>query len=236
MSRSRSGGFSIRRSSRAARARIAISPPSTSSTATRSSFHLRAPSASFPINLVMGIVPEGTGAAAARQPVGSGPYRLAEFVPDDHVTLAAVRAATTGGAPTNAGLVFQGRARRDDARAGAAQGQRRSRRQRPVAGSGRTASRTSRSLHGRRRRRAPTTPTSGSTCAIRCSPIARVRQAIGYAIDRDAIVTYLRRGLARPATGIVPSMSWAYAPDVLRFTHDPDKARALLDEAGLPRS
>ena len=39
-------------------------------------FHLKAPSASFPVNLIMGIVPVGTGPAAARAPVGSGPYAL----------------------------------------------------------------------------------------------------------------------------------------------------------------
>jgi peptide/nickel transport system substrate-binding protein len=50
-------------------------------------FHLSRPAASFPINLVMSLVPEGTGAEAARRPVGSGPYHLREFVPDDHVTL-----------------------------------------------------------------------------------------------------------------------------------------------------
>jgi peptide/nickel transport system substrate-binding protein len=61
-----------------------------------------------------------------------------------------------------------------------------------------------------------------------------VRRAIGYAIDQQAIVTYLRRDLATAATGIVPPMSWAYEPDVFRFTHDPAKARALLDEAGFP--
>ena len=32
----------------------------------------------------------------------------------------------------------------------------------------------------------------------------RVRQAIGYATNRDAIIEYLRRGLARPAAGLVP--------------------------------
>src|SRR5262249_43165915 len=61
----------------------------------------------------------------------------------------------------------------------------------------------------------------------------RVRQAIGFAIDQQAIVTYLRRGMARPATLVVPSMSWAFEPDTLRFTHDPARARALLDEAGV---
>jgi peptide/nickel transport system substrate-binding protein len=61
-----------------------------------------------------------------------------------------------------------------------------------------------------------------------------VRRAIGHAIDRDAIVTYLRRGLASPAVGIVPPMSWAFAPDVFTFRHDPEEARRLLDRAGLP--
>ena len=60
----------------------------------------------------------------------------------------------------------------------------------------------------------------------------RVRQAIGYAIDREAIVKYLRRGLARPAVGILPPASWAFEADVFQFTHDPARARALLDEAG----
>ncbi len=60
----------------------------------------------------------------------------------------------------------------------------------------------------------------------------RVRHAIGYAINRDAIVTYLRRGLARPAIGLVPPQAWAFEPDVHTFTYDPARAKALLDEAG----
>ena len=38
----------------------------------------------------------------------------------------------------------------------------------------------------------------------------RVRHALGYAIDRQAIVDYLRRGLAQPAVGILPPASWAF--------------------------
>src|SRR6266850_2549890 len=52
------------------------------------------------------------------------------------------------------------------------------------------------------------------------------------AIDRHAIVDYLRRGLARPATGLIPSQAWAYEPDIFQFTYDPNRARQLLDEAG----
>src|SRR5258705_12632654 len=60
----------------------------------------------------------------------------------------------------------------------------------------------------------------------------RVRHAIAYAIDRHAIVECLRRGLARPATGLIPSQAWAYDPDIFEFTYDPNRARQLLDEAG----
>ena len=49
----------------------------------------------LPINLVMGIVQAGSGAANARAPIGTGPYRLAEFVPDDRVVLKAFDRTTT---------------------------------------------------------------------------------------------------------------------------------------------
>jgi peptide/nickel transport system substrate-binding protein len=48
----------------------------------------------------------------------------------------------------------------------------------------------------------------------------RVRRAIGHAVDRRAIVDHLRRGLAAPAVGIVPPMSWAFEADVFEFSHD----------------
>jgi peptide/nickel transport system substrate-binding protein len=42
----------------------------------------------------------------------------------------------------------------------------------------------------------------------------RVRQALAYAIDKQAIVKYLRRGLAIPADGMLPRLSWASAHDL----------------------
>jgi peptide/nickel transport system substrate-binding protein len=61
----------------------------------------------------------------------------------------------------------------------------------------------------------------------------RVRHAIGHAINRQAIVEHLRRGLARVARGpLIPPQVWAFEPDVHQFTHDPERARRLLDEAG----
>jgi peptide/nickel transport system substrate-binding protein len=60
----------------------------------------------------------------------------------------------------------------------------------------------------------------------------RVRQALALAIDRQAIVDHLRRGLAVPARGMLPPISWAVAPDIDEYPYDPARARALLDLAG----
>src|SRR4029079_4311830 len=58
--------------------------------------------------------------------------------------------------------------------------------------------------------------------------------ALGYAIDRDAIVKYLRRGFASTAVGLLPPMSWASEPRVVTFRYAPAEAKRLLDAAGFP--
>lgn len=60
----------------------------------------------------------------------------------------------------------------------------------------------------------------------------RVRQAIAYAVDRDAIIEYLWRGQARPADSVLPPENWAYFDGIRRYPYDPERARALLAEAG----
>ena len=60
----------------------------------------------------------------------------------------------------------------------------------------------------------------------------RVRQALAHAIDREQIIEYKFRGLARPSTGILVPQHWAYEGDVEHFAYDPERARELLDEAG----
>jgi ABC-type transport system substrate-binding protein len=61
----------------------------------------------------------------------------------------------------------------------------------------------------------------------------RVRQAISYAIDREAINQAAYSGLAT-ATGVpVPENSIAYSPELeIPTTADPERAKALLEEAG----
>jgi peptide/nickel transport system substrate-binding protein len=60
----------------------------------------------------------------------------------------------------------------------------------------------------------------------------RVRQAIAYAMDRQPIINYLWRDLARPADSILPPEHWAHNGDVPRYEHSSVKARELLDGAG----
>jgi peptide/nickel transport system substrate-binding protein len=60
----------------------------------------------------------------------------------------------------------------------------------------------------------------------------RVRQALTHAIDRQEIVETLLEGHAEVAHAPVSPLSWAYNDDVPRFEYDPEKARALLAEAG----
>lgn len=194
-------------------------------------FRLTQPSASFPINLVMSLVPAGTGAEAGRMPIGSGPYRLSEFVPDDHVTLAPF-AGAYGGAPANGGVTLKvvpdETMRGLELRKGSVDMVVNDLSPDLVAG-----------LRSQAHLQVVTAPGTdyaylGFNLRDPVLRDLRVRRAIGYAIDADSIVQFLRRGLAQPATGVVPPMSWAYADDAFRFTHDPARARALLDEAGYP--
>lgn len=63
----------------------------------------------------------------------------------------------------------------------------------------------------------------------------RVRQALNYALDRQKIVDTVFAGQATPIVLPYPPSSWAYAPDLAnRYTYDPERAKALLAEAGYP--
>lgn len=62
----------------------------------------------------------------------------------------------------------------------------------------------------------------------------RVRQAMNLAIDRDVFNKVTLAGLGEPATTCYPKSYWPFDPAVQKLlAYDPDKARALLKEAGL---
>jgi peptide/nickel transport system substrate-binding protein len=61
----------------------------------------------------------------------------------------------------------------------------------------------------------------------------RVRQALNYAVDKQALAEGLFEGYAQVAQGQLLSPSFfGFNPDVKAYPYDPDKAASLLKEAG----
>jgi ABC-type transport system substrate-binding protein len=60
----------------------------------------------------------------------------------------------------------------------------------------------------------------------------RVRRAISLAVDRKALVHGLFYGLADPAVSFMPHDHWARNKTMAHWEYNPEKARALLKEAG----
>ena len=60
----------------------------------------------------------------------------------------------------------------------------------------------------------------------------RVRQAMNYAVDRDALIAGVLDGYAVKVASISTPEYEGYDPDVQGYTYDPDQARQLLAEAG----
>lgn len=192
-------------------------------------FTLKQPFASFPINLIMPILPKGSGPDVRTHPIGTGPYRFVRYAVDDRIELTA-NPDYWGGAPKNHGLVLK--IVPDDVMRGLelqkgtmdivvndlvpdiVYQMRDDNQLQVVQGPGVDYQYIGLNLQDAKLKD------------------VRVRQALAYAVDRDAIVEYLRRGLAVPANGMLPPLSWAAATDIPGYPHDPDRAKMLLDEAG----
>jgi peptide/nickel transport system substrate-binding protein len=194
-------------------------------------FSLKEPFGSFPVNLVMPIVPDGAPATFHQHPIGTGPYRFVRYATDDRLELEPF-ADYFGGRPTNEGLVL--RIVPDDIMRGLEL----RKGTMDIVVNDLAPDIVHQLGHdpGLQVVKSPGTDYQYMGLNLR-DPLLqdrRVRQALGYAIDRRAIVEYLRRGLATPAAGLLPPVSWAFEPSVFTFTYDPARALALLDEAGYP--
>lgn len=68
------------------------------------------------------------------------------------------------------------------------------------------------------------------------SPIRdrRVRQALNFAINRNAIITSLYGGITEPAGQVVIPQAFGFDASLPPYDYDPDRAIALLSEAGYP--
>ncbi|MGH6989769.1 MAG: ABC transporter substrate-binding protein, partial [Stellaceae bacterium] len=61
----------------------------------------------------------------------------------------------------------------------------------------------------------------------------RIRQAMNYAVDRKAFNDVIFHGLGQPSSAVMPKGFWACDPSTADYySHDPEKARALLKAAG----
>src|SRR5436190_9385742 len=192
-------------------------------------FVLKEPFGSFPINLVMPVVPNGAGPELRDHPIGTGPYKFVSFAVDDHVELAAFTDYFRG-KPSNDGVVLKvvpdEIMRALELRKGTVD----------MVVNDLSPDVIKQLADEKSVTIAESPGTDYAYVGINMrDPVLkdrRVRHALGYAIDRQAIVDHLRRGLARPAIGILPPASWAFDENVFQSTHDPAKARALLDQAG----
>lgn len=194
-------------------------------------FTLDQPFGSFPINMVLPIVPAGAGREIGAHPVGTGPYRFVRYAVDDRVELAAFDDYFDG-QPRNRGVMV--RVIPDDIMRGL---------ELRKGSVDLIVNDLSPDIIAELRDEgrmqiveSPGTDYSYVGFNMRDPVLSdrRVRHAIALAIDRGAIVEYLRRGLATPAVGIVPPASWAFRRDAVALPFDPERARALLDEAGYP--
>src|SRR5689334_12688526 len=62
----------------------------------------------------------------------------------------------------------------------------------------------------------------------------RVRQALNYAANKEAILKAVYQGNGRVAKNPIPPILWSYNNAVKDYPYDPAKAKELLAQAGLP--
>ena len=193
---------------------------------------LKEPYASFLWNFTqgaIGIVPEAAGEEFGRAPVGSGPFQFVSASQDESVVLRR-NPAYWGRPPNIAGVEFRivpdATTRALELRKGSAD----------IALNSLTAD-----MVGALEKepnlvvtKAPGNSYQYIGLNLENPQLTRpVRQALAYAINREALIRHLWSDLVRPADSILPAQHWAHAPDLDSYPHDPQKARELLDAAGL---
>ncbi|MGB7024473.1 MAG: ABC transporter substrate-binding protein [Candidatus Acidiferrales bacterium] len=198
-------------------------------------FHLRAPYASFPLNLTrqaVGVVPRNSGPDFAQHPIGTGPFRFVSMTTDEQIVVDR-NPNYFAGAPSLQRIRFRivpdALVRALELRKGSGDIEVNSLPPDTVAALARDPN-------------LQVTRSPGTALAYVSfnfdDPILahrEVRQALACATDRQSLITYLLRGYARPADSLLPPNHWAYDSHVAHYDFDPARANALLDAAGFPR-
>ncbi|MGK2857260.1 MAG: ABC transporter substrate-binding protein [Thermoanaerobaculia bacterium] len=193
-------------------------------------FRLREPNGGLFDNLTLGIIPTGADANVYRaRPIGAGPYRVVENLPDERVDLEAFAAYHRGEAPIRRvtfRIIPDTTTRVLELERGGVDMVINSL---PLDSVGQFESDSNlRTLAG------PGSRWEYLAFNLKHPKLAKlkVRRAIAHAIDREKIVRDLLRGRARTTDTMFPEGHWARSGDVVRHPYDKDTAKKLLDEAG----
>nr|WSY48841.1 ABC transporter substrate-binding protein [Streptomyces sp. NBC_00886] len=163
-------------------------------------------------------------------PIGTGPYKVTEIAPGDHVTTAA-NVRYWGGKPPYKGLTFRAVGEVSARVSGLLAGQYDIVTTIPP-------DQTS-SISSGGASEAPAKVDNVVSLAFmteqKGSPTSdpRVRQAMELAVDRNALASSLWKGLTKPPAGLnLPGYGQFYDPSQAPVERDPAKAKALLQQAG----
>ncbi len=63
----------------------------------------------------------------------------------------------------------------------------------------------------------------------------QVRQALNYAVNKEAIIKAVYQGAGEAAKNLIPPTMWGYNPSIKDYGYDPEKAKSLLKAAGLEK-
>jgi peptide/nickel transport system substrate-binding protein len=186
------------------------------------------------------IVPEGsTSETLARREDGTGPYRLVEWAPGSRISAAAFD-RYWGTKPAIARATFRLARSGDDAIADLLSGRSQlvscnSRRLQDAAGRRRDVRIARQGSLFVKYLAFDVRRESALFCPARPNPFrqASVRRAVAAAIDREGLAGELSAD-TRPATQLVSPVVFGFDPDLRPPARDPELARRLLRESGLP--
>ncbi len=168
--------------------------------------------------------------AFAASPVGTGPYRFVELVRDDRMIVEAFDKHWRG-APKIRRIVFKAVPEPTTRAAGLRTGQ-----LDLITNVPPSLARELEHVPGIKVLRVPSTWIIYLGLNAFKKPLSdvRVRQALNYATDVDAIIKNILEGNGRRLPGPLTPLMFGYDPDVKGYPYDPAKAKRLLAEAGYP--
>jgi peptide/nickel transport system substrate-binding protein len=198
-------------------------------------FVLKEASAPFLVNMVLGIVPQHIASSAGEEfstkPVGSGPFKLTDWQPNEKLEFTAFEEYYAGPPKLKRityKIVPENSVRILELEKGSVQFVQNS-----------IPTDLLPRLQANPKLKVITSPGTsyayiGFNMEDPILKIKRVRQALALAIDRPAIIKHLLGGLAAPARSLLPQAHWAYEPQAKSYEYDLSRAKTLLDKAGFP--